>query len=344
MKTSARNQYTSKLKNNADLFRIESYNYDLPTEQIAQYPVTPRDHSRLLVLNRDSGNLSNSNFFDLPKFLQKGDLIVLNNTRVIPARLQSDRGEVLLIHETDSNCWDAIVYPGKKFRPGDQIQFEDGTIADVLSLSTTGRILRFPGKIENLIRKHGSMPLPPYIGRMADALDRNRYQTVYARMSGSIAAPTAGLHFTQKVLGELKQRGVEMVKLTLHVGPGTFRPVKSDDIRKHTIQAEFYSCSQQTWNKIRKAKRVIAVGTTTTRALETIVSTNELHGATGLFIYPGFDFQITSGLITNFHLPKSSLLMLVSAFAGYSSIQKSYEHAIREGFRFYSYGDAMLIL
>jgi S-adenosylmethionine:tRNA ribosyltransferase-isomerase len=343
MKMSA-GHYMSPLKKNADLFQLESYDYDLPADRIAQYPVTPRDTSRLLVLNRDSQNLTDSKFYGLAKFLQKGDVIVLNNTRVIPARLQSDRGEVLLIHETDSNCWDALVYPGKKFRPGDRIQFEDGTTAEVLSLSTVGRILRFQGKIDNLLQKHGAMPLPPYIERNDDAEDRKRYQTIYARVSGSIAAPTAGLHFTQKVLKDLRNSGVEAVKLTLHVGPGTFRPIKNDDIRKHSIHPEFYSCSKQAWNKIQNAKRVIAVGTTTTRALETIAETHELHGATGLFIYPGFNFKITRGLITNFHLPKSSLLMLVSAFGGYTAIQKSYEHAIREGYRFYSYGDAMLIL
>jgi S-adenosylmethionine:tRNA ribosyltransferase-isomerase len=344
MKASARQNYTSVLKKDPDLFRLETYDYDLPADRIAQYPVTPRHDSRLLILDRISGSISDNKFSQLPKFLKEGDLIVLNNTRVIPARLQSDRGEVLLIHETEANCWDALVYPGKKFRPGDQVQFEDGTKAEVLSLSTVGRILRFCKNIDALIQKHGLMPLPPYIERTAEAKDRNRYQTIYARVSGSIAAPTAGLHFTQKVLSEFHNHGIGTVSLTLHVGPGTFRPVKSDDIREHTIHPEMYSCTKRSWKKIHNAKRVIAVGTTTTRALETIASTNELHGSTGLFIYPGFEFQIVNGLITNFHLPKSSLLMLVSAFAGFRNVQKAYAHAIDEAYRFYSYGDAMLIL
>jgi S-adenosylmethionine:tRNA ribosyltransferase-isomerase len=342
MNTSAGRSYTSQLTN--DLFQLQSYDYDLAEDRIAQFPVQPRHNSRLLVLNRTSQKISDSTFLDLPKFLQEGDVLVLNNTRVIPARLQSDLGEVLLIRETEANCWDTIVYPGKKFRPGNFVKFKDGTTAEVLSLSTIGRILRFQGSIENLINNHGSMPLPPYINRAANQQDRKRYQTIYARVPGSVAAPTAGLHFTQKVLGELRKNQIEIAKLTLHVGPGTFRPVKSEDIRQHSLHSEFYWCSKQTWNKIQNANRVIAVGTTTTRALETIGSTNELHGSTGLFIYPGFKFQIVSGLITNFHLPKSSLLMLVCALAGYDATRNAYEHAKQNDYRFYSYGDAMLIL
>jgi S-adenosylmethionine:tRNA ribosyltransferase-isomerase len=344
MTTGARQNYTSQLKKDPDPFQLEAYDYHLPSDRIAQYPVTPRHNSKLLVLDRTSGNISDNKFLKLPEFLKEGDLIVLNDTRVIPARLQSDRGEVLLIHETESNCWDALVFPGKKFHPGDQVEFEDGTEAEVLSLSTVGRILRFRKNINELIQKHGLMPLPPYIQRTTEAKDRKRYQTIYARVAGSIAAPTAGLHFTQKVFSELRNHGIETTKLTLHVGPGTFRPVKNEDIRKHTIHPEMYSCTQKNWEKIQNAKRIIAVGTTTTRALETIAATHELHGSTGLFIYPGFQFQIVRGLITNFHLPKSSLLMLVSAFASYRRVQKAYEHAIDNGYRFYSYGDAMLIL
>ncbi|HSE39398.1 MAG TPA: tRNA preQ1(34) S-adenosylmethionine ribosyltransferase-isomerase QueA [Acidobacteriota bacterium] len=342
MKAGAGRNYTSQLNN--DLFQLQSYDYHLPEDRIAQFPVQPRHNSRLVFLNRTTQEITDSRFLEITKFLQKGDLLVLNNTRVIPARLQSNLGEVLLIRETETNCWDTLVYPGKKFRPGSIVKFQDGMTAQVLSLSTVGRILRFEGPIENLINNHGLMPLPPYIHRAANQKDRKLYQTIYARVPGSVAAPTAGLHFTQKVLAELRKNKIEIAKLTLHVGPGTFRPVKSEDIRHHSLYSEFYWCSKRTWNKIQNARRVIAVGTTTTRALETIASTNELHGSTGLFIYPGFNFQIVRGLITNFHLPKSSLLMLVSAFAGYDAIRKVYEHAIRNDYRFYSYGDAMLIL
>lgn len=327
-----------------DVFQLESYDYELPADRIAQYPVRRRDASRLLVLDCSTGRLSDKRFAELPQLLQKDDLVVLNNTRVIPSRLQSDHGEVLLIHETEDNCWDALVYPGKKFRPGAQIRFENGITAEVLSLSTVGRILRFQEDVEGLLRTHGNLPLPPYIRRDADSIDEKRYQTIYARVPGSIAAPTAGLHFTHKIIDGLRQRGIDTARITLHVGPGTFRPVKSDDIRKHSLYPEYYLCSRSVWNKIRKARRVIAVGTTTTRAIETIAATGELRGSTGLFIYPGYKFQITAGLLTNFHLPKSSLLMLVSAFGGYAQVRKAYAYAIREGFRFYSYGDAMLIL
>jgi S-adenosylmethionine:tRNA ribosyltransferase-isomerase len=327
-----------------NLFDLESYDYELPADRIAQYPLKKRDASRLLKLDRVTGKISDKHFSALPKLLQKDDVIVLNNTRVIPARLQSDRGEVLLIYETEKNCWDALVYPGKKFRPGDRIQFENGTKAEVLSLSTVGRILQFQDDVEALLSLHGSLPLPPYIKREADSSDQKRYQTIYAKISGSIAAPTAGLHFTRKILNELHKLGIQTARITLHVGPGTFRPVKSTDIRKHSLYPEAYSCSRGVWKKIQNARRVIAVGTTTTRAIESIAATGDLQGSTGLFIYPGYKFIITSGLITNFHLPKSSLLMLVSAFGGYKHIRKAYEHAVNEDYRFYSYGDAMLIL
>jgi S-adenosylmethionine:tRNA ribosyltransferase-isomerase len=335
---------SAKPRPQLNLFDLESYDYELPPDRIAQYPLKKRDTSRLLKLDRITGKISDKQFSDLPQLLQKDDLVVLNNTRVIPSRLQSDRGEVLLIHETEKNCWDALVYPGKKFRPGDQVQFENGMRAEVLSLSTVGRILRFQDDVDDLLNSHGSLPLPPYIRREPDSLDQKRYQTIYAKIRGSIAAPTAGLHFTRQILNRLHERGIQTARITLHVGPGTFRPVKSNDIRKHTLYPESYFCSKATWKKIQNARRIVAVGTTTTRAIETIAATGELQGTTGLFIYPGYKFLITSGLITNFHLPKSSLLMLVAALGGYTHIRKSYEYAIREGFRFYSYGDAMLIV
>ncbi len=327
-----------------NLFDLNSYDYQLPPDSIAQYPLKKRDTSRLLELDRITGKISDKHFGNLPQLLQKDDLIVLNNTRVIPSRLQSDRGEVLLIHETEKNCWDAMVYPGKKFRPGDQVQFENGMKAEVLSLSTVGRILQFQDDVYDLLNSHGSLPLPPYIKHEPDSIDQKRYQTIYAKIRGSIAAPTAGLHFTRKILNDLRERGIQTARITLHVGPGTFRPVKSNDIRKHSLHPETYFCSAAVWKKIRNARRVIAVGTTTTRAIESIAATGEIQGSTGLFIYPGYKFLITSGLITNFHLPRSSLLMLVAAFGEYTHVRKAYEHAVNEGYRFYSYGDAMLII
>jgi S-adenosylmethionine:tRNA ribosyltransferase-isomerase len=327
-----------------DLFRLESYDYFLPQDRIAQYPVSPRDHSRLLMISRISAELSDLHFYDLPSLLQPGDLLVLNNTRVLPVRLQSDKGEVLLVKELEDNCWEAMVYPGKHFKPGTAVHFDSGLTAHVVSTSSIGRILRFGGNVNELIERQGKMPLPPYIHRDAEASDRRTYQTIYATKNGSIAAPTAGLHFTRSVFRRLKERGIHVARITLHVGPGTFRPVKSEDITQHEIYPEFYECRKQTWEQIRKAKRVIAVGTTTTRAIETIAATGRLKGSTDLFIYPGYHFHITGGLITNFHLPKSSLLMLVSAFAAYDLMRKAYEHAVKESYRFYSYGDAMLIL
>jgi S-adenosylmethionine:tRNA ribosyltransferase-isomerase len=328
-----------------NLHFLGSYDYDLPADRIAQRPVEPRDASRLLCMNRRSGALRDLNFRDLPELLQPGDLLILNNTRVIPARLQCDRGEVLLAREVDARTrsWDAMVFPGKHFKPGTILDF-DGQKARVLSHSQIGRILQFDGDAAALMNNRGAVPLPPYIERQADDQDRERYQTVYAQLPGSIAAPTAGLHLTRGLFGALKRRGVRTVKLTLHVGPGTFRPVKSDDITRHTLHTEFYRCPPAAWNLIRNAERAIAVGTTATRAVETIAATGELTGHTSLFIYPGFRFQIVRGLITNFHLPRSSLLMLVSAFGGYLHIRDAYRHAIENNYRFYSYGDAMVIL
>jgi len=323
---------------------LQSYDYSLPKELIAQRPVRPRDASRLLVVSRSHQTFSDHRFNNLPSFLKPDDLLVLNNTRVIPARLQSDRGEVLLVRPTENNCWDAMVSPGKKFKPGQFIHFDRNVQAKVLSQSALGRILQFEGNIEQLIEKSGKMPLPPYIEREAEEEDGQTYQTIYARTPGSIAAPTAGLHFTQHLFKALKGKGVSTARLTLHVGPGTFQTVKSADISKHHIHPEYYHCSSRTWDRINDARRVISVGTTTTRCLETIAATKQLKGYTNLFIYPGYEFRIVRGLITNFHLPKSSLLMLVSAFCGHKLIRDVYRHAVEVRYRFYSYGDAMLIL
>lgn len=327
-----------------NLHRLDSYDYELPPDRIAQHPASPRDSSRLLWLQRSGGALRDVSFTGLPELLEPGDLLVLNNTRVLPARLHCDRGEVLLVREVQNpGCWDALVFPGKHFKPGETIDFAEQK-ARVLSQSQIGRILQFEGDVRGLMDRCGAVPLPPYIDRPADENDKLQYQTIYARTPGSVAAPTAGLHFTRRIFAALSKRGVQTVRLTLHVGPGTFRPVKSEDIRQHTLHTEFYSCGAAAWRRIREAPRVIAVGTTAARALETISATGELKGHTSLFIYPGFEFKIVQGLITNFHLPKSSLLMLVSAFAGYEEVRTAYRHAINSGYRFYSYGDAMVIL
>jgi S-adenosylmethionine:tRNA ribosyltransferase-isomerase len=253
-------------------------------------------------------------------------------------------GEVLLVSSLGNYCWDAMVRPGKKFKPGKILTFAQNVRARVLSDSQIGRILRFETDVNDFVEQHGEMPLPPYIQRKSEPSDRKSYQTIYANKSGSVAAPTAGLHFSCRIFQKLKENGISIARLTLHVGPGTFQPVKSNDITKHHLHPEYYRCSPGTWNSVRAAKRVIAVGTTTTRCLETIAETNQLEGHTNLFIYPGFSYKIVQGLITNFHLPKSSLLMLVSAFGGYELVRKAYEHAIQQKYRFYSYGDAMLIV
>ena len=230
----------------ADPLQLGSYDYELNPDRIAQFPVTPRDASRLLVVLRKTGTFSDHHFRDLPSLLEKGDLLVVNNTKVIPARLQTDRGEVLLVRATEDSCWDAIVYPGKNFKPGAIVQLDDRVQATVLSQSTIGRILRIEGNVEHLLERRGEMPLPPYIERNAKPADKRRYQTIYAKTKGSIAAPTAGLHFTRRTLSALKSRGAQIATLTLHVGPGTFRPVKTQDIRQHHLDPESYRCAKKT--------------------------------------------------------------------------------------------------
>lgn len=331
-----------------DLFDLQSYDYPLSKDRIAQYPATPRDASKLLFVNRSLQSYADYHFRDLGELLQKGDLLVLNNTRVLPARFETSNGEVLLVRAvapgSGRQCWDTIIFPGKNFKPGNTLQFPGGISAKVLSLSRIGRMIEIEGDVDYLLRTSGKMPLPPYIDQEQKPGDRKDYQTIFARIPGSIAAPTAGLHFTRKTFAALRRREIDIARLTLHVGPGTFRPVKKENIRQHQIDPEFYHCSKRTWSKIQKAKRVIAVGTTATRALETIQTTGRLDGYTDVFIYPGYQFEVIQGLITNFHLPKSSLLMLVSAFADYDLIRGAYKHAIDHSYRFYSYGDAMLIL
>lgn len=326
-----------------DLLALESYNYDLPADRIAQFPVTPRDSSRLLFINRKNRTFDDTVFRNLAEYLDPRDLLVLNETKVIPARVPFERGEILFVREVEKSNWDCIVFPGEHFKPGRTFAIDDLN-GEVLRRTAIGRLIRFSGDVPSFLARHGKVPLPPYINREPDRTDRRRYQTVFARHAGSVAAPTAGMHFTQRLLRRLKERNIKTCKITLHVGPGTFKPVKSADITQHQIDPEYYSCSDTAWKRIQSAGRVIAVGTTTTRALETIAGTKETSGYSNLFIYPGYEFKIVQGMITNFHLPKSSLLLLVSAFAGYDLIRAAYRHAIENGYRFYSYGDACLIL
>ncbi|AVX21471.1 MULTISPECIES: tRNA preQ1(34) S-adenosylmethionine ribosyltransferase-isomerase QueA [Carboxydocella] len=340
--------------------RVSDFDFFLPEELIAQQPVEPRDHSRLLVLFRQEKRLEHRYFYQLPEYLRAGDVLVVNETRVIPARLFGEkkgtgaRIEVVLLHRIDKDRWEVLLKPGKRARPGTWLQFGDGLLeAEVEDVTPAGgRILRFVyrGVWEELLDRLGEMPLPPYIREKLP--DRERYQTVYAREEGSAAAPTAGLHFTPRLLAELQERGIEIVKVLLHVGLGTFRPVKVEKIEEHQMHAEYYRLSAEAAQVLNRAKaegrRVIAVGTTSTRVLETAaVAPGQVQageGWTDIFIYPGYQFKMIDGLITNFHLPKSTLLMLVAALVGRERILAAYEEAVRERYRFFSFGDAMLII
>lgn len=346
---------------------LSSYDYDLPPEMIAQNPVTPRDSSRLLVVNSplvgDSESPLHHIFRDLPTLLKPGDLLVMNNTKVIPARLYGQKStgadvEVLLLEEKQYNCWLALVKPGKRFKIGSQIVFEGqgatltATVMDS-DPATGGRLLKFdlPEEVPlvQVLDKFGKVPLPPYV--TASTAKDEQYQTVYAQEPGAIAAPTAGLHFTPELLETLREVGINQAFVTLHVGVGTFRPVEVEDVTTHQMHEEWIEVPAETVEKIKSVKavggRVIAVGTTVVRALEGAAQSGELQpfiGKTNLFIYPGYQWQVVEGLITNFHLPKSSLLMLVGAFITRTRLLKIYQQAIASQYRFYSFGDAMLIL
>lgn len=350
------------------MYDLEDYDYDLPGELIAQVPASSRDASRLMVVDRSRGSLTDRLFFDLPGLLRPGDLIVVNNTRVIPARLfgrkeSGGRIEVLVLDGDEPPFlgpevrW-CLLRSSKRPRKGSRLFFENDFAGLVEELGEDGLIrIRFDGPrpLNALMEETGTMPLPPYIRRQErDArcgLDRERYQTVYARIRGAVAAPTAGLHFTQPLMEALRGAGVLITELTLHVGHGTFRPVRTGDIRKHELGEEAYILEKETADAVNRARkekrRVIAVGTTVVRTLETAVNDRgEVvpgRGKTGLLVTPGFSFRVVDGMITNFHLPKSSLLFLVCAFAGKDLIKKAYGRAIEERYRFYSYGDAMLI-
>ena len=339
--------------------KTSDYYFDLPKELIAQDPLEDRSSSRLLVLDKNTGEISHHIFRDIIDYLHPGDCLVLNNTKVIPARLLGEREgtgghvEVLLLKRKEADVWETLVKPGKKCKPGQRLTFGDGLLkAEVLETVEEGnRLIRFEyeGIFEEVLDKLGEMPLPPYITHKLK--DKNRYQTVYAKYEGSAAAPTAGLHFTKDLLKKIEEKGVVIASVTLHVGLGTFRPVKVENVLEHHMHSEFYMVSQEAADKINRAKesghRVIAVGTTSTRTLEAAADENgrlhETSGWTEIFIYPGYRFKVIDALITNFHLPQSTLVMLVSALAGRAHVLHAYEIAVKERYRFFSFGDAMLI-
>jgi S-adenosylmethionine:tRNA ribosyltransferase-isomerase len=340
--------------------RLSDFDYDLPSSQIAQHPLADRSASRLLVLDRASGATRHLHFRDLPGLIPAGDVLVLNTSRVIPARLHGKReggqdAEFLLVREHNDGTWVAMAHPGGKLKPGRRVSVGDDSVIEIVEVLGGGlRRIRFAGALDAraTVTKYGAVPLPPYIRRSPDAEDRERYQTVYAAHDGSVAAPTAGLHFTPELLAHIYTRGVRVASLDLHVGPGTFKPVETEDLAQHPMHAEAFDITpgagQIINNGIQKKRGVWAVGTTVVRALEASVD-DQGHvragaGETSLFIRPPYDFKIVNHLITNFHLPRSTLLMLVCAFGGYEPVMKAYREAVKEGYRFYSYGDAMLLV
>lgn len=336
------------------------YYFDLPKELIAQDPMEKRDECRLLVMDKDNGNVEHHVFNEVINYLQPGDCLVLNNTKVIPARLlgvKEETGaavEILLLKRKEADVWETLVKPGKKLRPGARVSFGDGLLkAEIMDIVDEGnRLVKFyyDGIWEEVLDKLGEMPLPPYITHKLQ--NKNMYQTVYAKFEGSAAAPTAGLHFTDELLEKIKAKGVDMAFVTLHVGLGTFRPVKVTNVKEHHMHTEWYQVTQEAADKIMKAKaeghRVICVGTTSCRTIESAANEDgtisACSGDTSIFIYPGYKFKLMDGLITNFHLPESTLVMLVSAFAGREHVLGAYEEAIKEKYRFFSFGDACLFI
>lgn len=338
---------------------VKDFNYELPEELIAQDPLEDRSASRLLLLDKHTGEVRHRVFREIVGEFKPGDCLVINNTKVIPARLfgiKEETGaviEVLLLKRREKDVWETLVKPGKKARPGTKLSFGDGLLKGTVTdmVEEGNRLIRFSyeGIFEELLDRLGQMPLPPYITHPLQ--DKNRYQTVYAKYDGSAAAPTAGLHFTKELLEEIREKGVEIADVTLHVGLGTFRPVKADVVEEHHMHSEFFRIEADEAEKINRAKkegrRVIAVGTTSCRTLESAADeqglVKEISGWTEIFIYPGYHFKCIDGLITNFHLPQSTLLMLVSALAGREHVLAAYEEAVRERYRFFSFGDAMYI-
>ena len=338
---------------------VKDFDYDLPEELIAQDPLEDRSSSRLMVLDRETGEIEHRHFRDILEYLNPGDCLVVNNTKVIPARLYGGKEEtqahieVLLLKRKENDVWETLVKPGKKARPGARIVFGDGLLTgEVIDVVEEGnRLIKFSyeGIFEEILDQLGQMPLPPYITHQLK--DKNRYQTVYAKYDGSAAAPTAGLHFTKELMEEVKAMGVKIAEVTLHVGLGTFRPVKVENVLDHHMHSEFYMVSQEAADIINETRknggRVISVGTTSTRTLESAADENgflhECSGWTEIFIYPGYKFKVIDCLITNFHLPQSTLVMLVSALAGREHVLAAYRKAVEEKYRFFSFGDAMLI-
>lgn len=340
--------------------KLSDFYYELPQELIAQDPLSKRDSSRLMVMDKHTGEITHRHFHDIKEYLNPGDCLVINDTKVIPARLlgvKEDTGasiEVLLLKRRDEKVWETLVKPGKKARPGARISFGDGLlmgeVTDIVEEGNRLIMFTYEGIWEELLDQLGQMPLPPYITHKLE--DKNRYQTVYARHDGSAAAPTAGLHFTEELLKEIEEMGVGIARVTLHVGLGTFRPVKVDNILEHHMHSEFYMIDEAAAHMINKTKagggKIISVGTTSTRTLETAAKPDgtirACSGWTDIFIYPGYEFKVVDRLITNFHLPESTLLMLVSAFSSREFILDAYREAVEERYRFFSFGDAMMLI
>ena len=345
-------------KGNVDLLNTKSYFYDLPEELIAQTPAEPRDSSRLLVYHKSSGEIEHKVFRDVLDYLKPGDVLVVNNTRVLPARLYGKKEsgaqiEVLLLKRIDLNTWETLAKPGKRLKVGTEIIFSENLKGKIKSdTDFGGKIIEFEfdGVFEDIISKCGVMPLPPYIHKQYK--DKERYQTVYNKITGSSAAPTAGLHFTNELLEKIRAKGVEIIEVLLHVGLGTFRPVNEDNILEHKMHSEYIEVTSENATKLNNAKRegrrIIAVGTTSVRVLESATDNNGIIHAcqkeTDIFIYPGYKFKMVDGLITNFHLPESTLIMLVSAFIGFDETMNMYNTAVKEKYRFFSFGDATLLI
>ena len=339
--------------------KVSDFNYNLPQELIAQVPIKNRDESRLMVLDKKNKTIEHKIFKDIINYLKPGDCLVRNNTKVIPARLYGKKAtgakiEFLLLNRIEGDIWECIVRPGHKLKPGTEVEFGDGIlkakVLDVMEGGTRKVEFKYEGIFNEILDKIGLMPLPPYIHESLK--DNDRYQTVYAKYEGSAAAPTAGLHFTPELFEKIKAKGIDVANVTLHVGIGTFRPVKVENVEEHHMHSEHFYIKQEDVDKINNAKkngkRVIAVGTTSCRVLETIADENGMvkptEGDTQIFIYPGYKYKCLDGLVTNFHLPESTLIMLVSALAGRDYIMKAYNEAVKERYRFFSFGDAMLIL
>ncbi len=339
--------------------KLEEFNYNLPEELIAQVPIAKRDESKLMVLNRENKTIEHKTFKEIIDYLKPGDCLVRNNTKVIPARLYGKKEtganvEFVLLKQLEGDIWESIVRPGNKLKPGTNVEFGEGllkaTILDIMDGGTRKVEFKYDGIFNEILDKIGLMPLPPYIHESLK--EKDRYQTVYAKYDGSAAAPTAGLHFTPELLKKIEEKGVKIANVTLHVGIGTFRPVKEENIEEHKMHTEHFYIKQEDVEKINQTKkaggRVIAIGTTSCRVLETIASEETglikaTEGDTGIYIYPGYEFKCIDGLITNFHLPKSTLLMLVSALAGREFVLDAYNEAVKEKYRFFSFGDAMFI-